>query len=452
MSWNGGLGALPTGGALTASSFLLAMNQQLLSSSQSAGHFPRIKEFFLARQPILSRDGELYAYELLFRNAAAGPAGVTDDLTATAAVIAHSAELGIARVIGASLAFINVNAQVLFSDFVQLLPRQTVVLEVLETVEVDDALVARMEQLVAKGYRFALDDVIADSARVRRLLPLVDIVKIDVSQSSDEALSDLAQTVQRAGRKLLAEKVETREQFQFCISLGFDYFQGYYFAKPLVLSGHRLPPAQAGLMRLMAQLSEGVDPVELERNVKQDVALGLALLRLFKAMPTQGRQPIGTLGQALTMVGRHRLRRWLQILVYAEPGAGGGASSPLLTLAATRGRLLELITQTIRPNDTTAADVAFTVGMMSLIDVLFGVPMEKVLEGLAVTPDVRAALMARQGLYGDMLRLAESIEHVEDDAPQVRKLLARLGISAEEFNALQMKAFEWCASIADMNE
>lgn len=420
------------------------------STSQPATHPPRIKEFFLARQPILTPEGELYAYELLFRSAAAGPAAVTDDLAATAAVIAHAAELGMENVIGASFAFINVNAQVLFSDFVQLLPRQTVVLEVLETVDVDDALVARIGQLVAKGYRFALDDVVADSPRMRRLLPLVDIIKVDVTHLSDTVLRSLAQHVRQSGKKLLAEKVETQAQFQACTALGFDYFQGYYFAQPLVLSGHKLPPAQADLMRLMAQLTSDVDPSELERTIKQDAALSLALLRLVKAIPVDTAQPIETLGQALRAIGRSRLRRWLQILIYAEPGTGAGASSPLLVLATTRGKLLELFAQAIRPGDEAAADIAFTVGMMSLTDALFGVQMEKVLEGLALAPEIRQALLAREGIYGDMLHLAESVEHLEEDAPQVAALLTKLGLTAEEFNALQMEAFEWSGSVAHL--
>lgn len=419
-----------------------------LEASTHAAHLPRIKQFFLARQPILNREGELHAYELLFRSAAAGPAGVTDDLAATAAVIAHAAELGMENVIGASQAYINVNAAVLFSDFVHLLPRDTVLLEILETVEVSDALVARVQQLARAGYRFALDDVIADSARLTRLLPLVDVVKVDVSHLSEGGLRRLAERVREAGKKLLAEKVETPAQYEACTRLGFDYFQGYYFAKPLVLTGHKLPPAQAALVRLMAQLSSDVDPSQLESTIKQDAALGLALLRLVNAPVAGVAQPIESLQQALQVLGRRRLQRWLQILIYAEPGAAGVAPSPLLILASTRGKLLELIARTVRPDEPAVADIAFTVGVMSLMDALFGLPLERVLEGLTVADEVRQALLARAGLYGDMLRLAESIEHVEEDAPQLVALLAKLGLSLEDFNTLQLEAFEWSGAVA----
>ncbi|HVL74478.1 MAG TPA: EAL domain-containing protein [Noviherbaspirillum sp.] len=420
----------------------------LVPGRHAAAHLPRIREFFLARQPILNRDGTLYAYELLFRSAAAGPASVTDDLAATAAVIAHASELGMENVIGASLAFINVNAEVLFSDFVHVLPRDTVVLEVLETVDVTNALITRIAHLADAGYRFALDDVVADGERLERILPLVDIIKIDVKQLTQPALRALTERLKREGKRLLAEKVETPEQFRTCLDLGFDYFQGYYFAKPSVLAGRKLAPAQAALVRLMVQVVSGMNTEDLERTIKQDAALGLALLRLVNALPAGSEKPVDSLGQALQLIGPRQLQRWLQILVYAEPGATGAGTSPLLMTASTRGRLLERIAETVHPGERTAADCAFTVGVMSLMDVLLASTMEEALEGLPVAPEIREALLERKGPYGDMLQLAESIEHVEDDAPKVAALLDKLGLSAEDFNALQLEAFEWSGALA----
>jgi c-di-GMP phosphodiesterase len=410
---------------------------------------PRIKEFFLARQPILNREQQLYAYELLFREAAVGPAGVTNDLAATAAVIAHAAELGMETVIGASQAFINVDAAVLFSDFVQFLPRATVVLEILETVEVDDALVARVKHLAHAGYRFALDDIASNSERLERLLPLIDIVKVDLTQLDASTLRSLSERVRAAGKRLLAEKVETLEQFQRCADLGFDYFQGYYFASPLVLRGRKLPPARMALLRLLAQLRLDVDTSELERTIKQDAALGLALLRMVNSPAAGIAHPVDSLSQALQVLEREQLRRWLQILAYAEPETSSGYS-PLLILASTRGRLLELIAQAIRPDDTTMAAIAFTVGIMSLADALLGLPMEQALEGLPLAEEAQRALSAREGIYGDMLRLVESVEHIDSSAANLGPLLDKLGLSLEEFNALQLEAFEWSGTLAHL--
>ena len=195
-------------------------------------------EFFIARQPILDREQHLYAYELLFRRAAFGPAGVVDDLAATASVIEHSTALGLENVIGSVLGFVNVDHAVLMSDIVQFLPAHKVVLEILETVKVTPQLVERVAELAKAGYVFALDDVIAESDDLTSLMPYVTIIKIDLTNMSMEQLGKLSRIFLAKGKILLAEKVETIEQFNACMALGFSYFQGYYFARPKILSGH----------------------------------------------------------------------------------------------------------------------------------------------------------------------------------------------------------------------
>lgn len=408
----------------------------------------RVRDFFLARQPILNREQDLVAYELLFRSAASGPANVTDDLAATASVIAHASELGMENVIGASLGYINVDASVLMSDFVLFLPREKVILEILETVDVTDSIVARVGELVQAGYRFALDDVIAESDGMQRLLPLVDVVKVEINDMAFDKLSRLSGRIKTAQKKLLAEKVESVEQFQQCLALGFDYFQGYYFARPVVLSGKKLSPSQVTIVQLMSQIVADADGADIERSIKQDPSLGLTLLRLVNTPAAGVLQRIDSIGQALLVLGRRQLQRWLQILLYAETGKPRATASPLLALAATRGRLLELMAAKIQPGNRNMADIAFTVGIMSLMDALFGLPMERILTELSVADEVRDALLLREGIYGDMLKLAESVEHLKEAGPQVSALLHKLNLSSEEFYALQVAAFEWSDSIS----
>jgi len=408
----------------------------------------RARDFFLARQPILDRRQELFAFELLFRAAAAGPANVTNDLSATASVIAHAAELGMGNVIGSSLGFINVNAEVLLSDFIHFLPKDRVVLEILETVEVDERIIARVEELAAAGFAIALDDVVAESPNVQKLLPLADIIKVDISGLSDERVAALGRKFKQAGKRLLAEKVETPEQFQHCLDNDFDYFQGYYFARPTVLAGRRLTPSQIAIMRLMTQLASNAELSAIERGIKQDASLGMSLLRLVNAPSAGVSEQIHSLGHALKLLGRQQIQRWLQILLYAESDKSRGAASPLLALATTRGRLLELIAETIRPGDAGMAGTAFTVGILSLMDALFGSPMEEILRQLSVGDEVRRALLERSGIYGDMLRLAECIEKIDTACPQLAPLLERLGLSAEQLYALQVSAFEWSDAVS----
>ncbi|WP_420477116.1 EAL and HDOD domain-containing protein [Noviherbaspirillum sp. ST9] len=417
-------------------------------SQETSVHAHRARDFFLARQPILDRNQELFAYELLFRDAGADTANVTNDLSATASVIAHAAELGMANVIGSSLGFINVDAAVLLSDFIHFLPRDRVVLEILETVEVDERIVARVQELAAAGYAIALDDVVAESSNVQKLLPLADIVKVDISELSRERVAHLGRKFKRSGKSLLAEKVETLEQFQHCLDQDFDYFQGYYFAKPTILAGRKLTPSQIAIMRLMTQLASDVELTAIESSIKHDASLGMGLLRLVNAPSAGVPEQIHSLGHAMKILGRQQIQRWLQILLYAEAEKGKAAASPLLALATTRGRLLELIADAIRPGDRCMTGIAFTVGILSLMDALFGLPMEEILRHLSVAAEVRDALLERRGIYGDMLRLVECIEKIDTACPQLAPLLDKLGLSSEQLNALQVAAFEWSDTVS----
>jgi EAL and modified HD-GYP domain-containing signal transduction protein len=403
----------------------------------------RVREFFLARQPILDRNQELVAYELLFRRTEVGPANVTNDLSATASVISHSAQLGIEKVVGDVRGFVNVDAAVLMSDIFQFLPREKVVLEIIETVAATPEAVARVEELLQDGFTFALDDVITDSNDVQKFLPLVEFVKIDVRDMPLSALLKLTPQFKLAGKKLLAEKVESFGQFKICLDLGFDFFQGYYFAKPSVLSGKKLSPSQLSVLKLMNLVVSDADSAEVGKAIKEDVALALNLLRLANAPAFGIRQRIDSLNQAVLLLGREQLRRWLQIMLYAEPCKKGQAMTPLLTLAATRGKMLELMAQKIYPGNRSMADTAFTVGIMSLLDTLFGLPMTSILEQIAVVEQVSDALLARKGFYGDILKLAEYLECIEETGPLLMPLLNKLQLSNEALYELEIASFEW---------
>eukprot|EP01030_Chromulinospumella_sphaerica_P023738 gene23738-23787_t len=185
----------------------------------------RVREFYLGRQPILDRNQALFAYELLFRNAPVGPARVSNALTATAAVIAHASQLGMERTVGDALGFVNVDAEVLMTDIFSFLPRERLVLEVSEQTPVTPVLISRMAELHAQGFRFALDEVQGTAPSLHRLLPLVDYVKLDVQQVDLSSLMKLAPRFRESRKTLIAEKVETREEFKNCLDLGFDYFQ-----------------------------------------------------------------------------------------------------------------------------------------------------------------------------------------------------------------------------------
>lgn len=407
----------------------------------------RVREFFLARQPILNRHQELFAYELLFRNAKHGPATITSDLSATASVIAHAAQLGMERVIGDAQGFLNVDAAVLQSDIFHFLPREKIVLEIVETMKATPEILTRVAELKRDGFTFALDDVIADTEDVQALLPYVDILKFDLRDMPLSALLKLTPQFKTGGKRLLAEKVESQEQFHICLDLGFDYFQGYYFAKPVVLSGKKLSPSQMAVMQLLSLVNSDADDAQIEHAIKQDVSLGINLLKLVNTPAIGMRHRITSLSQALFVLGRKQLQRWLQIMLYAEPCKKGRSMTPLLTLAATRGKLLELMVEHLHPKKRDMADTAFTVGIMSLVDTLFGVSMKDVLDQIPVVDEVAEALLSRTGFYGDLLHLAVALEHIEEDGALLMPLLDKLGLSSDDLYRMELAAYEWSDNI-----
>ncbi|AXA92466.1 EAL and HDOD domain-containing protein [Massilia sp. YMA4] len=418
-----------------------------LSSNDSSRNL-RVREFYLGRQPILDRQQGLVAYELLFRNAPIGPAQIdTSALSATAAVIAHASQLGVERVIGESLAFVNVDADAILSDIFGFLPREKTVLEIDETMQATPAVLARMSDLASHGFRFALVDVRGDSAQVQAMLPMIEFVKMSMRDTSPDMRARTAPRLKRDGKRLIAEKVETREEFQNCLDLGFDYFQGFYFARPAIMSGKKLTPSQLALLELMTLVTSDADNPDIERAIKRDVSLALNLIRLVNTPAVGARQRIDSLSQAVAILGRRQLQRWLQIMLYAEPGKRGNNLTPLLLLATTRGRLLELLAQKLRPAHRHVADIAFTVGIMSLMDTLFGMPMTEIMTQVAVSEEVSDALLYRAGFFGDLLKLAEALERIEDNEEAILPALADLAMSTQELVELEMAAFEWSDTV-----
>jgi EAL and modified HD-GYP domain-containing signal transduction protein len=414
----------------------------------AAATAPSDDYFFLARQPILGRDQRLVAFELLFR--AAGEhedARLTDDAAATAAVISHASLLGMEQVVGEQIAFVNVDEVVLMSDFVRFLPAHKVILEILETVKPTRQVLGRMAELKELGFRFALDDVVALSDDVNKLVELADVIKIDLQGVDRDKLARLVAALKSPHRKLLAEKVETQEEFCLCLELGFEYFQGYYFARPAILSGKRAAPSEMAILHLLELIHSEADPATIEMAVKRDALISLNLLRLVNSRAAGTSRRIESVRHALDQLGRRQLQRWLQILLYTSPGSKVELNSPLLQLATTRGKLLELMTMQVRPASPACADTAFTVGIMSLMDAMFALPMAEILERVDVGDEVRAALLKREGDFGVMLQVAELLEGAASGKP-LTNALRKLKLTVKQIREIELAAFDWVRELA----
>lgn len=404
-------------------------------------------QIFLGRQPILGREQQLLAYELLFRNgliATGNQAEILNATQATTTVIANAfAELSIGDSLGPYRAYINVDEDFLFSDLIEALPPQLVVLEILETIAPTPEVIARCQELHDKGFIIALDDVIDVTPAYLPLVEHADIIKVDLLGTPPERLAPLVAELKRHGKKLLAEKVETAEQLACCQQLGFDYFQGYFFARPTIISGRKLNPSQVILLRLLTLVMQDAETHEIENAFKLEPGLTVNMLRLTNSVSSGLTTRITSLRHAITILGRRQIQRWLQLLIYTNPHVDGqNGGNPLLQLAATRGRLMELLAERVQGKNREFSDQAFMVGIMSLMPALLGMEIAEILAQLPVSPKVSQALIEHGGQLGTLLQLAEATE--SDRPEKLDEALARVpAIHPGILETALSEAFTW---------
>jgi len=353
----------------------------------------------VARQPILGRTGSLLGYELLFREPNSETAGVLDDRAATSTVILDGLfDIGLFDLVGDSVAYVNVSRDFLLSVRPPPLPARRVVLELLEDQIVDDALLGVLEDLVAEGFTIALDDFRLTPA-TERLIRYASIVKVDVLEYTDRSLEDLVSHLRAnyRGLTLIAEKVETRAEWVRCSVLGFEAFQGYFFARPSRLQRSRLPTQGLASLSTMVEPSATENFDELNRIITRDAGLSMRLLRYANSAHVSLPRRVGSVQEGLAWLGAVTVRRFAMIVALATVH---DVPNELLITALVRARMCQLLSGA---GDSAAGDAYFTVGLLSVADALADAPMELVIEQLPFRDDIVDALLYGSGELGDLL-------------------------------------------------
>lgn len=367
-----------------------------------------MSEAFIGRQPIYDRNLELSAYELLFRSGEVNRAVIGDGDQATSTVILTAfTEIGLDKLVGPHRAFLNLTRNFLLGEGPWLLPPERVVLEILEDMVVDEALLAAVRALRRRGFLLALDDFVGE-ARWQPLLEHAAIVKMDVRALGIEAARSEARRLRRCGAQLLAEKVETRAEFDALVNSGFELFQGYFIARPQVVRGRKLPAERLAVLQLLAVLqAPQTDIDEVEMLVRRDVTLSYRLLRLinsaFFALPAQ----ISSVRRAVVYLGLDSLKRWLSLLVLASVS---GKPHELIRMALLRARMCEGLCQRGSVGDPSAG---FTAGLFSTLDALMDAPLAELLDGLPLAQPIKNALLAHGGGLGEALNCTLAYERCD---------------------------------------
>lgn len=407
--------------------------------------------FFLGRQPILDRNHNLVAFELLFRQEETEEkVNVTDDLSASANVIVNAyGQLGIQNVLGRQRGFINANPDLIMSDIISLLPCKHVVLEVREPETVSAEFIKRCNELRQKGYQFALDNIISINSKIEQLLAIVSVVKVDVLALTKDQLAELVSKLNRWPVLLLALKVENREQETQCMQLGFQMFQGYYFAKPEVMAVKRTDPGKLSLLKLLTLVMGDNEIEEIEKEFKHQPGLSYNLMRMVNSAANGLPQKINSIKHAIMILGRKQLQRWIQLLLYSSNQSDDSMSNALMQTAATRGKFMELIAVAERPHDKNHHERAFMVGILSLLDTLLGIEMQQIIDKLGIPEDMSQALLTRDGRLGLALKLIEANE--KGEIAMIQSVLSQLDfLSLSELADMEMQSIGWANRIGEV--
>jgi EAL and modified HD-GYP domain-containing signal transduction protein len=344
-------------------------------------------------------------YELLFRDSEVNQACFSDGDQATAEVILNTfMDIGLDEVVGNTAAFINFGRNLIMASYCESLPRDRVIFELLENVEPDEALIRRLGQLRDAGYRIALDDFICDNPDPR-LLESVHYVKLDLVATDFEKIKQSVAALKHFPVQLIAEKVETREQFQMCRDIGFDYFQGYFFCKPELVRANRLPVNRLATIRLITKLNNPeIRMKELNEALSQDVSLSYKLLRYANSAVCGLHREVESIGHAAVLVGLERMKIFASLILFS-----GLVDKPhdVLVTGAARARMCEKLAEALK---LSRPDRFFLVGLFSVLDALFDKPLDEIVKTLPLAPEVVNGLLKHEGELGRVLRCSMAFE------------------------------------------
>lgn len=389
----------------------------------------------VARQPIFDKELEVFAYELLFRSGDTNIAGVTDGNSASSQVMINAfLEIGIDTISGGRVCFVNLTRDFIVGQLPLPFPPSICVIEILEDIQVDEELLTSIKSFTDKGFTVALDDYVFEKDKMP-LFELIDIVKIDIMACDQDLLEDNVNQLKTRNVRLLAEKVETREEFELCKSLGFDYFQGYFISKPVVIKGVDLKPSRIALLKVLTMLEDPDCDIDvLEGLISRDVVLSYKLLRIISSPYFGFRREITSIKHAVVTLGLKAIRDWFVVIALTNID---DKPNELILMTLQRAAMMKSLSKDFQVN----SDVAFTTGLFSLIDAIMDQPMSTILNALSLSNDITSALIAGEGSLGELLTTVilyergrwEELEHSQD--------------GSDEFGTHYLEAVNWANSL-----
>ncbi len=365
------------------------------------------KKIFIGRQPIIDSGKSIFGYEILFRSTAEeNVSGVTvsDNLSATANVLENIYDMGLKTLMGESPAFINVTPDILKRGMIELLPKDKVVLEILETSKIDDNAVSVIKEFKSKGFNISLNNF-AYEEEWEPFLEVADYVKLDSKQYSKTEIKEMLMLLKGYGAKLIISKVEANEDFEFYKGIGFDLFQGYFFQKPVIISSTTLDPDYIILLNIFNSFQANADIEEIEALFKMSPDLIYRLLTLINSVAYEFMTKISSVKQAIALLGYDNVSRWILTIVLASKKSGF-RSDPLLESAMIKGRMMEDICK--KYINKGLSDKAFLAGMLSMVNVALGISLKELFNRITIDSVINEALLEHKGKLGELAEFMDA--------------------------------------------
>lgn len=395
--------------------------------------------FYAARQPILHADKSLFAYELLFRDSLENTFPSINEDEATAKMVASlQFNLGLDSLLPNTLAFINFTHNSLLDGYPLMLPKEQIVVEILETVKPGKKLLSACIELKEKGYIIALDDYIHQGVWLH-FYPYVDIIKIDYQETSHHQILQIIEAIKPFPNiKLLAEKIETHQEYLQALEYGCCYFQGYFFSKPELIKNTALTPSQMAIAKLMAEMAKEEPNIKLiSQAFESDVSLSFKLLRYAQSPIFKRTKQIETIKQAIVVLGQNELRRFVSLLFTAQFSEGKPAELTVMSLS--RAHYCELLTEYSNQRDGIAS--AFLVGLLSLLDAMLDADIAELMAKLPISQAIKDSIVLRQGEQAQYLMLSEFFENGQWS--DVNRLCEKLGVNFDDAFAMFQRSQLW---------
>ena len=394
---------------------------------------------YVARQPIVDCEQKVFGYELLFRNGIENAFSGDCDV-ASRATLDQSLLIGLDVLCDGRHAFVNCTRDTLIKGLVTLLPPKSTVVEVLETVKADPDVVAACRSLKAAGFAIAIDDFVFNDPR-ERLAEIADFIKVEMPATTEAQRALMIEKYRPVHCRMLAEKVETREEFERARDQGFGYFQGYFFRRPEILNTRDMPANQVNYIRMLQEVSRPeLDVPQIEKLIKAEASVCYRLLRYLNSAMFGLKNEIHSVRHALSMLGERDVRRWVRLV--AAVGAGQNKTSDLVLAALVRGRFGELLAPRVQHGESDL----FLLGLLSLIDAMLDMPMESVLEKIPLDHETKAVLLGQASPLRPVFQLMLAHESGEWEATAA--LSRSLHLDPEEAASFYWKAQQWAREVS----